>query len=36
MKPNYDIRELQLRLLNIVIDFDKVCREHGLRYYITY
>ena len=36
MKPNYDIRELQLRLLDIVVDFDKVCREHDLRYYITY
>jgi lipopolysaccharide cholinephosphotransferase len=30
----YDIRALQQRLLNILLDFDRVCREHGLRYCI--
>lgn len=31
---NYDIRKLQLRLLDILLAIDKVCREHGLRYCI--
>lgn len=35
-EPNYDVRELQKRLLGIVVDFDRVCREHQLRYYVTY
>lgn len=30
----YNIRPLQLRLLNIILALDKVCREHNLRYYI--
>lgn len=32
--PNYDIRSLQLRILDILVAFDKVCRQHGLRYCI--
>lgn len=32
--PKYDIKQLQDRLLEILIAFDKVCREHGLRYCI--
>ena len=31
---NYDVRTLQLRILNNLMAVDKVCREHGLRYYI--
>lgn len=30
----YDIRPLQLRILDILVAFDKVCREHNLRYYL--
>ena len=30
----YDIRPLQLRILEILITLDKVCREHNLRYYL--
>lgn len=30
----YDIRPLQLRILKILLDVDKVCKEHNLRYYI--
>lgn len=32
--PSYDIKQLQSRLLDILIAFDKVCREHNLRYCI--
>lgn len=31
---DYDIRPLQLRILKILLAVDKVCKEHGLRYYI--
>jgi lipopolysaccharide cholinephosphotransferase len=31
---NYDIRSLQLRILDILLAFDKVCKAHNLRYYI--
>ncbi|MBQ9665536.1 MAG: LicD family protein [Bacteroidaceae bacterium] len=31
----YDIRTLQLRILDILLAIDKVCREHGLRYYLA-
>lgn len=31
---NYNIRDLQLRLVPIVECIDKVCREHNLRYYL--
>ena len=31
---NYDIKALQNRLLGILLAFDKVCSEHGLRYCI--
>ena len=31
---NYNIRELQERILGILLAFDKVCKEHGLRYCI--
>lgn len=30
----YDIRPLQLRILEILLAVDKVCKEHNLRYYI--
>lgn len=30
----YDVRALQLRILDILIAVDKVCKEHNLRYYI--
>ena len=30
----YDIQPLQLRILDILVAFDKVCREHNLRYYL--
>lgn len=30
----YEIRPLQLRILDILMVIDKVCKEHGLRYYI--
>lgn len=35
MAANYDIRPLQLRILRILKEFDRVCCEHGLRYYIV-
>ncbi len=31
---SYDIRPLQLRILDILVAFDKVCKEHNLRYYL--
>lgn len=31
---NYDIRPLQLQILKILLAVDRVCKEHGLRYYI--
>ena len=31
---SYDIRPLQLHILNILKAVDKVCQEHGLRYYL--
>ena len=30
----YEIRPLQLKILDIMTAFDKICREHGLTYYI--
>lgn len=33
--PTYDIRPLQLRLLDILIEIQKVCENHGLRYYLA-
>ncbi len=32
--PAYDIRPLQLRLLDIALAFHDVCLRHGLRYYM--
>ena len=32
--PNYDIKALQKRILDILLEFDKVCKAHGLRYCI--
>lgn len=32
---NYDIRPLQLKILETLKALDEVCRRHGLRYYIT-
>lgn len=31
---NYDINKLHGRILNILLEFDKVCKEHNLRYCI--
>lgn len=31
---SYDIRPLQLRILDILVAFDEVCRKHNLRYYL--
>lgn len=33
--PNYNVRKLQLRLLNILDAFHNVCIEHGLRYFLV-
>jgi len=30
-----DIRKIQLMVLKIALDFDKICRKHGLRYYLA-
>ena len=30
----YNVRELQLRIIGNLMAVDKVCREHGLHYYI--
>lgn len=32
---SYDIRPLQLRILEILLVIDKVCKAHGLRYYLA-
>ncbi len=32
---NYDIRPLQLRLLDILMVIDRMCREHNLKYYLV-
>lgn len=32
---NYDIRPLQLRLLDILLVIQQMCEEHGLRYYLV-
>ena len=32
---NYEIRPLQLRLLEILLEIHKVCEEHNLRYYLV-
>ena len=32
---SYDIRKMQLRLLDILKEIDIVCRTHGLRYYLA-
>lgn len=34
--PHYDIRELQLHILKMLLVFDKICREHNLHYYILF
>ncbi|MDR0799113.1 MAG: LicD family protein, partial [Dysgonamonadaceae bacterium] len=31
---SYDIRPLQLRILDILLAFDQLCKEHHIRYYI--
>lgn len=33
---NNELRELQMRMLDIVVDIDRMCREHHLRYYLQY
>ncbi len=30
-----DVRKIQLMVLKIALDFDKICRKHGLRYYLA-
>ena len=32
---NYEIRPLQLKLLDILMTIDKMCKERGLRYYLV-
>ncbi len=32
---SYEVRPLQLHILKILIAVDKVCKEHGLRYYLA-
>lgn len=34
VNPTYEIRPLQLLILNNLLALDKVCKEHNLRYYI--
>ncbi len=31
----YDIRQLQLHILDILVVIDKVCREHDIKYYLV-
>ena len=31
---DYDIRQLQLRILSNLLAAHEVCKEHGLRYYL--
>lgn len=33
--PKYDIRQLQLRLLDILMVVHQVCQQHNLRYYLV-
>ena len=33
--PEKDVRKIQLLLLDIMLAFDRVCREHGLTYYLA-
>ena len=33
--PSYNIRQLQLSILDILVKVDKTCREHGLTYYLA-
>lgn len=35
MANHYNTRDLQLRALQNLLAVDKVCREHGIRYYIS-
>lgn len=35
MADHYKTRDLQLRALQNLLAVDKICREHGLRYYIS-
>ncbi len=32
---NYDIRPLQLRLLDILMAIDEMCQKHNLKYYLV-
>lgn len=34
-KPEYDVRRVQEKMLGIMEAFDKVCREHGLKYFLV-
>ena len=33
--PPQDVRKIQLLLLDIMLEFDRVCRKHGLTYYLA-
>lgn len=33
---NYDMRELQLHIKDMLLAFDRICEEHGLHYYILF
>lgn len=35
-QPSYNMRELQLHILDILLAFDKVCKEHNLHYYLVF
>ncbi|MDD7252179.1 MAG: LicD family protein [Prevotellaceae bacterium] len=35
-RGSYDIRQLQLRLLDILVAIDEMCHKQGLRYYLMY
>ena len=32
--PNYNIRELQLHIKEMLMAFHNICKEHDLHYYI--
>lgn len=30
-----ELRKYQLRLLDTLVEFDRICREHGIKYWIS-
>lgn len=34
--PGYDLRQLHQKLVDILVEFDRVCNEHNLRYSISF